>query len=291
MYKLQSILMNLSLVLCGIRKEKKNFQKKAYYYLKIITVHNLILLSAGSGKRLMPYTAVVPKCFIRIGNTTLIENLIRIVKKASISKIFLVYGKNFYLYKKLNVILIKNRKFKTTNMVYSLFCSIKKFNNNTIVSYTDINFSKNIINKLMGENDYISVIVDKKWKQYWKKRSSNYLDDIETLKINKSGFIENIGQKVVNEKQDVQGQYIGLIKFPKKLINQVKKELIFLYKKKKINNINFEKAYLTDFLNYLIKKGYKLKPIFIEQEWIEIDTVKDYKSENTLRRFKKLNKI
>ena len=58
-----------------------------------------------------------------------------------------------------------------------------------------------------------------------------------------------------------------------------------------INNINFEKAYLTDFLNYLIKKGYKLKPIFIEQEWIEIDTVKDYKSENTLRRFKKLNKI
>lgn len=253
-------------------------------------MHNLILLSAGSGKRLRSFTVSKPKCFIKINKTTLIENLIKIVKKTRISKITLVHGKNYYLYKKLKISLIKNHKYKTTNMLYSLFCCLKEFKNNTIVSYTDINFSQLIINKLFNENNYISVVVDKRWKNYWEKRSSNYINDIETLIINKKGFIENIGQKVSDEKKDVQGQFIGLIKFPKKLVKNVKKELILLSKKGKINQINFEQAYMTDFLNYLIREGYNIKPIFLEHEWIEIDTPRDYKSMNTLRRLKKLEK-
>ncbi len=251
-------------------------------------MHNLILLSAGSGKRLRPFTVSKPKCFIKINKTTLIENLLKIIKKTRISKITLVYGKNYFPYQKLNVSLIKNQKYKTTNMLYSLFCALKEIKNNTIISYTDINFSQQIVNKLLNENDYISVAVDKNWKDYWRKRSLNYSSDIETLKINKKGFIENIGQKVFDEKKDVQGQYIGLIKFPKKLIKNVKEELIKASHNGKVNNIKFEKAYMTDFLNYLIAKGFNLKPIFVDHEWIEIDTVRDYKSMNTLKRLKKL---
>ena len=186
-------------------------------------MHNLILLSAGSGKRLKPYTVTKPKCFINIGGTTLIENLIKTVKKSRLSKITLVYGKNYSIYKKLKISLIQNPKFKTTNMLYSLFCSLKELKTNTIISYTDINFSRKLFNKLFKEEKYISVAVDKKWKKYWKKRSSNYLEDIETLKINDKGFINSIGEKVIDEKNDVQGQYIGLIKIPKSLLEALKK--------------------------------------------------------------------
>ena len=115
------------------------------------------------------------------------------------------------------------------------------------------------------------------------------MEDIETLKINDKGFINSIGEKVIDEKNDVQGQYIGLIKIPKKFIRSVKEELVYLSKNGKKDNINFEKAYLTDFLNYLIKKGFKLKPIFFDHEWIEIDTLRDYKSMTTISRFNKLN--
>ena len=51
----------------------------------------------------------------------------------------------------------------------------------------------------------------------------------------------------------------------------------------------FDKAYLTDFLSHLIKNGYKLKPIFINNDWIEVDTVRDYKSMINSLRYKKLN--
>ena len=159
-------------------------------------MHNILFLSAGSGKRLMPYTINVPKCFVHFKNKTLIENQISIIKKLPINKIFIVYGKFHYLYNKLNVNLIKNPKYKSTNMVYSLYCAINKFCNNLIISYTDINYSSRVIKKLFKEDKDISVVIEKNWKNYWIKRSTNYIKDIESLKISKSGYISDIGSKV-----------------------------------------------------------------------------------------------
>ena len=79
------------------------------------------------------------------------------------------------------------------------------------------------------------------------------------------------------------------LQFPKILIKEVKQELLKLQKAKKINKVMFDKAYLTDFLNHLVKLGYKLKPIFINNDWIEVDTVRDYKSMINSLRYKQLN--
>ncbi len=247
-------------------------------------MHNLLFLSAGTGSRLRPYTLSVPKCFIKYKNNYLLQNQFALLNRCRFSKISIVYGKYHYLYKKLNINLIKNPKYKNTNMVYSLYCAKNEFKNNLIISYTDINYSSRVINKLFSKDKYISVIIDKNWKNYWPKRSKNYKSDIETLKIDRDGFIKSIGQKVTNEKIDISGQYIGLIKFPRDKILLIKKELELLFKKKKIGDKDFKKAYLTDFLNYLIKNGFKLKPVFINNDWYEIDTVRDYKSAVTSQR-------
>lgn len=252
-------------------------------------MHNVIFLSAGSGNRLRPYTVGIPKCFVKYKNISLIENQFQLFKGMPVANFFIVYGKYYYLYKKLNATLIKNALFAKTNMVYSLYCARDQFKNNLIISYTDINYSNRVIKKLFYQKDHISVVIYKKWENYWKKRSINYLDDTETLKLNKSGYIIDIGNKVLNKKKDVAGQYIGLIKFPKKLIGSIKEELEKLYISKNINNKDFNNAYLTDFLNHLAKIGYKLKPIFINNDWIEIDTVRDYKSMINSLRYKNLN--
>ena len=67
-------------------EREKIFNQKDIKIFRKFFVHNLILLSAGSGKRLKPYTVTKPKCFINIGGTTLIENLIKTVKKIEIIK-------------------------------------------------------------------------------------------------------------------------------------------------------------------------------------------------------------
>ena len=86
-----------------------------------------------------------------------------------------------------------------------------EFEDSIIISYGDIIFQKSILQKLIVSNENFSIIVDKEWKKYWKIRFKNPLDDAESLKIDESGNISDIGQKV-SKMEDIEGQFIGLIK-------------------------------------------------------------------------------
>ena len=67
----------------------------------------------------------------------------------------------------------------------------------------------------------MSVIVDEKWHDVWKLRFENPLNDAESMRINESGNITNLGQPVSNI-DEIQGQFIGLMKFKNKGINDLK---------------------------------------------------------------------
>ena len=98
--------------------------------------------------------------------------------------------------------------------------------------------------------------------------------------IDSNGFITDIGQKT-QDLSNIQAQYIGLMKFK----NNGIKNLLNFYDKTKNNstkvnplnpNIPFEKSYLTDLLQGLIKSGYKIKAIPIRNGWLELDSMNDY---------------
>ena len=116
-------------------------------------------------------------------------------------------------------------------MLESFSCAFKKLSDSTIVSYGDIIFEKKILEKLIQSKDDISVVVDQNWEKYWKIRFDNPLSDAESLKLNDENYITSIGQNVKNS-SEIQGQYIGLMKFQNNGILQVKK----FYKNAKIRN-------------------------------------------------------
>ena len=169
----------------------------------------------------------------------------------------------------------------TTNMVESLFHAKDKLNDSVIVSYGDIVFEVEIIQKLMNSVHDISVVIDKNWKDYWEVRFENPLSDAESLILDTNGLILNIGQKVKNI-QEIQGQFIGLMKFQNDGINDIKQ---FYEKTKKIAsggsnplnpNVPFEKSFMTDFLQGLINDDHKLNAVPVENGWLEIDSINDY---------------
>ena len=43
------------------------------------------------------------------------------------------------------------------------------------------------------------------------------------------------------------------------------------------SSLSFENSYMTDFLQGLINYGQKLKAISIENSWLELDNIDDYK--------------
>lgn len=256
----------------------------------------VIVLAAGQGKRLHPLTNNKPKCMVELFGKTLLQRQIEIYRNCGISDISVVTG---YHDSKINypdIYKLKNKRYLTTNMVESLFCAQEKLFGSVIVSYGDIIFEKKIIKKLINSENDISIIIDKNWKDYWKIRFNDPLKDAESLVLDKNGFIQSIGQKVENV-EEIEGQFIGLMKFQNDGIKNIKK---FYEKIKKISisgsnpintNLPFEKSFMTDFLQGLINFDYKLKAVSIKNGWLELDSLKDYRLykkmhvEDTLKKF------
>jgi len=235
-----------------------------------------IILAAGKGSRLYPITKKIPKCLVKFKGKSILDYQLENCKKMQLKKIFLVSGYKSNKIKRKNIIKVKNAKYNSTNMLYSLFKLKKLFNGNQnlIISYGDIIYKNKILKKLINSNDDISTVIDTKWYSYWKKRMQNPLDDAESLTLNKNNYITDIGKKV-NKINEIQGQYIGLTKISKNISKNVLKVWTDLNKKKNKKYIN--NLYVTDFLRILIKKKYKIKAVLIKRGWLEFDSKDDLK--------------
>ena len=117
------------------------------------------------------------------------------------------------------------------------------------------------------------VIVDKEWMKLWSIRMENPLEDAETLKIHDDKIVE-IGKKATNY-SDIEGQYIGLIRISKSILNRVidfydKLDRFALY-----DGQTFDNMYMTTFIQLIINNLLDVTPIFINGRWLEIDTIED----------------
>ena len=234
-----------------------------------------IILAAGMGKRLKPITDKIPKPLVKINGKPLIKYTLENLKLCGINDISIVSG---YKYEKMNFSGIKKYKntlYNRTNMVYSLFCAEKELDNDIIICYGDIIFKKEILKTLIASKDNFSVVVDKNWKKIWKKRMENPLDDAETMKINNKGYIIELGLRPKNF-SEIEGQYVGLIKISKKIINRIKN---FYHKIKKMkihyNKRNYKNMFMTDFIQLVINELMPVKAVLIRGGWFEVDSVRD----------------
>jgi L-glutamine-phosphate cytidylyltransferase len=242
---------------------------------------NAIILAAGKGERLRPLTNEIPKCMVKLFGKTLLEYQIDVFKSCGINDITIVTGYKADKIKLKGVNFLHNENYDTTNMVETLFCAKEKLSENVIISYGDIIFEKKILQKLINSEWDSSIIVDSQWEKYWKMRFENPLDDAESLKIDENGLITNIGMKVTSL-EEIQGQYIGLMKFKNEGIKNLKK----IYEKAKLKsmtginllnqNIHFEKSYMTDLIQLMINEGEEINAIKIVNGWLELDSISDY---------------
>jgi len=250
----------------------------------------VIILAAGEGKRLRPYTSGIPKCMVKVGGKPLIEYQIDVLKRSGINDIIIVKGHHANKIEIDGTKTFINERYQETNMVFSLFCAESELNDDIIISYGDIAYSDSILNKLIKSKHDISVAIDLDWKRYWGKRFTNPLDDAESLVLDMKGSIIEIGKSVQDYTQ-IQGQYIGLMKFSSNGIKSLKKIYYNSQKVNQIQNKDLNNAYMTDLLQSLIDEGINVWPVNIRGEWIELDTVKDLGLEITKRRLELISTI
>jgi len=235
-----------------------------------------IILAAGRGTRLEKYTKGMPKGMLKVFGKPLIGRQIEIYRRCGIKDIAIVTG---YMADKINFSGVKyynNKNYEKTNMVTSFFCAENELDEDIIVSYADILFEKNVLNRLIHYPGDIVVTVDVGWKDYWKARFGNIDVDTESLVLEEDKILE-LG-KPNPKKEKLDARYVGLIKFSRNGIEDVKK---LYHQKEKM----FQKAYMTDLLQALINSKITVKALKINHGWLEFDIVEDYERSSELKCF------
>ena len=234
-----------------------------------------IILVAGRGRRLPTHISNKPKSLINLSSSkTLIEYQLENLKKKKIKKIALVTGYKKSLFKKFKIKKFNNKKWSTSNMVSSLIKADNWLSKNScIVSYGDIFYTMRNLKGFLNSKKDIAILYDSRWKKYWKKRFKNPLNDAESFIIRKDNSITEIGKKT-KKYSDIMGQYMGVIKFTPFGWKKFKKTYNDFPKNEK------EKIYMTDVLNKITKTKTKIYGYKYSDDWIEIDTFKDYKIAN-----------
>jgi L-glutamine-phosphate cytidylyltransferase len=234
----------------------------------------VILLVAGEGKRLRPYTLDRPKCLVEINGVSLLDRQLAVLKSEKLDNIVLIGGYKSEMLDEYGFTLRNNPRYFETNMLWTLFCAEDELEGEVIVSYGDIVYSKEILQALLKSTADIAVAIDKDWESYWQARNDNPLDDAETLKLRKDGTISEIGQKP-KSLNEIEGQYMGLMKFSVNGLKQIKEIFHKALKDKDVLGKLVENAYMTDLLQALIELGVMVTAIPVYGRWVEVDTVDD----------------
>ena len=241
----------------------------------------VILLVAGEGKRLRPYTLDRPKCMVEINGISLIDRQLAVLKAEGLDDIVMIGGYKADMLKREGIKLKINPRYYETNMVWTLFSAEEELEGDVIVSYGDIVYSREILQALLKSDANIAVTIDKEWESYWRARNEDPLDDAETLKLREDGTISEIGQKP-KSLDEIEGQYMGLIKLSAKGVLQIKEIYKNAVEDSTLLGKPIDNAYMTDLLQAVINAGYPVHSVPVFAGWVEVDTVDDLKSDTTL---------
>ena len=245
----------------------------------------VVLLVAGEGKRLRPYTLDCPKCMVEIDGISLIDRQLAVLKAEGLNDIVMIGGYKADMLKREGIKLKINPRYHETNMVWTLFSAEEELEGDVVVSYGDIVYSREILQALLNSTADIAVTIDKEWESYWQERNENPLDDAETLKLREDGTICELGQPP-KSLDEIEGQYMGLMKFSEKGIKVIKEIFHAAIDDRNLLGNCVENSYMTDLLQAVINSGQKITAVNMNGGWVEVDTVDDLESNIAKERLK-----
>jgi choline kinase len=236
-----------------------------------------IIVAAGMGRRLSPYTDDRPKTLVEINGRSILQRQVDAYRAAGIDEINIVRG---YMKEKIAIPgarYFDNDEYRTNNILNSLFYAEPAMDGGFLFSYSDIVFRPEVVRTVIEtEGDY-ALVIDRRWHEAYVGRVNHPVEEGEVARVD-DGRVTLVGKKTMPPEQAT-GEFIGLARFSARAAEQMRAR--FWERKQALAGKpygrapKFEVAYLTDLLNDLIESGEVMRPAFIDGGWREIDTVED----------------
>ena len=209
-----------------------------------------------------------PKCLVQFRGKTLVDWQLHSLRSAGIDEIGIVTGYKRELLTYLELAEFYNSRWAETNMVYSMTQASEWLSaDECIISYSDIFYTPDSIKRLMLANANLAITYDPNWLELWSRRFSDPLQDAETF-LEENGKLTEIGN-IPQNIEEVQGQYMGLLKFSPFGWSGVKSFL---------KGIPHENLDMTSLLSLMIEQDTFVQTVPVAEEWHEFDSISDLNS-------------
>ena len=172
-----------------------------------------LILAAGRGSRMGQLGDGRPKCLVELNGHPLIERQIAALRRGGMNEIGVVRGYRADMIDFPGITYFGNERWAETNMVMSLVAAASWLRSGpVIVSYADIFYRSELVRGLSGAPGRLVISYDRAWRRLWTRRFTDPLADAETFQIDAAGQLLEIGGKTARI-EDIEGQYMGLLKF------------------------------------------------------------------------------
>ncbi len=235
-----------------------------------------IILAAGEGNRLRPHTVDRPKCMVKLLGYPLVMRQLETLRETGVEEITLVTGYRAEKLNELGVATRHNPEYASTNMVYTLMCArdLLDGGDDVLIAYSDIVYERRVLDAILSARSPISTTVDSNWQKLWRSRNEDPLIDAETLLVDDDGNIIELGKKPASLQQ-IEGQYMGLIKVRADHVNAFVEHYDSLDRDAVYDGKDFRNLYMTSFLQSLIDSGHPIQAVRVAGGWLEVDTTGD----------------
>lgn len=230
-----------------------------------------IILAAGRGSRLGERTRDRPKCMCTLGGRTLLDRCLETLEQAGIpgKETGIVTGYRSDMFTAPDVTYFHNEIWERTNMFYSLTMADGWLKQEPcLVCYSDVVFSPKSIRALAGSAAPLAITSYSGYWELWEKRMDDPLEDLETFQVNATGRLLEIGKKPT-ARTDIQGQFMGLLRFTPESWGWVEKTIQEPLSKP-LNKLD-----MTTLLQELLQRDYPIQAISTDDLWLECDSEHD----------------
>ena len=223
-----------------------------------------IILAAGRGTRLYPYTQYIPKCLLDIGGNTILEHQLNHIKDCGISEVVIVVGFGFERVENflrnfdslgMRIKTLYNPFYQTTNSLISLWIARGEMNEDIVVMNGDDVFEIDVLDKALSvTNEKICLPI---------KRKKSYEDEDMKVNLDKERIVD-ISKSIIT---NISAESVGLRVFRDTGVEIIKRAI-----EEEMRSPGAEKKWYISSIQRLINKGYKIKSLDIEELfWMDVD--------------------
>jgi choline kinase len=228
-----------------------------------------VILAAGRGSRLGAISDDRPKCLVPLAQKPLIERQISALRGGGISSIGVVRGYRGEMINLAGITYFENPRWAETNMVMSLVAAGEWLrSSDVVISYADIFYSQDVVRDLAAAPGDLVISYDPRWLSLWSRRFADPLSDAETFRTDARGNLTEIGRRTT-QVAEIEGQYMGLLKFTPRAWGAVEEVLATLDSKGR------DRMDMTTLLGTLLGAGFPIRTVGIAGQWGEIDSSGD----------------